>query len=133
MVIEMPVDIAEEIADKIGVYGEERCLFISNLSERIRAATDSERLIYPLITIAFQPGQVDSPKAITLLKTSDKEKIMEVRELVRIVHLADAVEVICNETGMSIPDCLERLKGVDGLRSDECEQIKLYHMKEIRI
>lgn len=58
---------------------------------------------------------------------------MEVHELVRIVHLADAIEVICNETGMSISDCLERLKGIDGVRSDECEQIKLYHMDEIRI
>lgn len=58
---------------------------------------------------------------------------MEVHELVRIIHLADAVEVICNETGMSIPDCLERLKGIDGLCSDECKQIKLYSMDEIRI
>lgn len=58
---------------------------------------------------------------------------MEVHELVRIVHLADAIEVICDETGMTIPDCLNRLKGIDGLRTDECEQIKLYHTHEIRI
>lgn len=60
------------------------------------------------------------------------EKSMEVHELVRIVHLADAIEVICDETGLSISDCLDRLKGIDGLRSGECEQIKLYHMNKIR-
>ena len=58
---------------------------------------------------------------------------MEVHELVRIVHLADAIEVICNETGMAIPDCIDRLKGIDGLRTDECEQIELYHIDEMRI
>lgn len=58
---------------------------------------------------------------------------MKVWELIRITHLADAIEVICDETGMTIPDCLEKLKGIDGLTSEDCKSIQQYHCDEITL
>ncbi|RDE12143.1 MAG: hypothetical protein C4K49_10700 [Candidatus Thorarchaeota archaeon] len=75
------------------------------------------------------PGRRTTTSLVT--KTSDCGGCMHVKKLIRIVHIADAVEIICNETGMTIPDCIDRLVGVDGLTTADAKEVKLYHMKRI--
>lgn len=43
--IEVPDDIAGEMADKLGIYGEERLTFITDLVGRIREAVRNEDVI----------------------------------------------------------------------------------------
>lgn len=54
--VETPQDIAEEVADQIGVYGaaeehdddcECRVCFVTGLTERIRISVENEKLLNP--------------------------------------------------------------------------------------
>ena len=42
MNVDTPHDIASEMADKLGIYGEERCWFEAELADRIRGAVHNE-------------------------------------------------------------------------------------------
>lgn len=44
--IETFSDIAEEMADLIGIYGEERSFFTGELADRMRTASKNEKLLY---------------------------------------------------------------------------------------
>jgi len=39
-------DIADEIADKIGIYGEDRSFFVADLTVRMREASKNEKMLY---------------------------------------------------------------------------------------
>lgn len=45
MAIETLDDIAEEMADRIGIYSEPRCHFVPELKDRVRAAVAVERTL----------------------------------------------------------------------------------------
>lgn len=47
MAIEDLDDIAEEMADKLGIYGEERSHWVSAFKERIQNALDVQRKLRP--------------------------------------------------------------------------------------
>jgi len=44
--IETCDDIADDMADKIGIYGENRSFFVGNLSARMREAVDNEKMLF---------------------------------------------------------------------------------------
>lgn len=46
MEIEELDDIAEELADKLGIYGEERSLWVANFKRRVRETVKLEARIY---------------------------------------------------------------------------------------
>jgi phosphoribosylpyrophosphate synthetase len=49
VVIETVDDIADEIADKLGIYNEknsERSFFVGNLAVRMREAVENEKMLY---------------------------------------------------------------------------------------
>lgn len=45
MAIETLDDIAEEMADRIGIYSEPRCHFVPEFKDRVRAAVAVERAL----------------------------------------------------------------------------------------
>lgn len=45
MAIEELDDISEEMADKLGIYGEERSVWTSQFTYRVRAALKTEELL----------------------------------------------------------------------------------------
>lgn len=48
MAIEELDDIAEELASKLGIYGQERSFWVSEIKERIRKAVEVERKLEPI-------------------------------------------------------------------------------------
>jgi len=44
--IEVLDDIADEMADKIGIYGEDRSFFVGELTIRMRKAYENERMLW---------------------------------------------------------------------------------------
>jgi hypothetical protein len=52
MKVNTPKDIAERMADQIGIYGEDRCYFVADLVEEIRdAVRNEEKLQYAGIPV----------------------------------------------------------------------------------
>jgi|GEM_PF-3704330 len=45
MAVEELDDIAEDMADKFGIYGEARAIFVSEFKQRVRKAVEVERLL----------------------------------------------------------------------------------------
>lgn len=39
-------DIADEIADKLGIYGKNRSFFVGDLASRMRKAIENEIMLY---------------------------------------------------------------------------------------
>ena len=44
--IETCDDIADEMADKLGIYGEDRSFFVGDFSVRMRDAVANEKMLY---------------------------------------------------------------------------------------
>jgi len=40
------IETCDDIADKIGIYGENRSFFVGNLSARMREAVDNEKMLF---------------------------------------------------------------------------------------
>ena len=62
MAIEELDDISEDIADKLGIYGEERSAWTSEFTNRMRAALRTEQLL----RLNERSGNWESHKAETL-------------------------------------------------------------------
>lgn len=44
--VEVLDDIADEMADKLGIYGKDRSFFVGELSARMRSAYENEKMLW---------------------------------------------------------------------------------------
>ena len=75
MAIETLEDIAEEMADKLGVYSEDRSDFVCSFKQRVRAAVEVERALDTHWRAAHQQGDTTMT---TVDSTSDARTINNV-------------------------------------------------------